>query len=194
MQSIDYSLELATAMLEQFDSYLLSKEIFWPLGESPSSGPPFPKLSLGQLLLTLDDLRVQAEEMAPDQVQQFHDLQGTFEQKCSEKPANIERRTGAEIKQRLNLWKAYIGDLRASSTAAESYPNDVRQRVLLNRLQAYLRAGDELKSLRAELAALDQRLRGVFRRGDFVWHSRLRALYSEGDYWYLYGSPIPASG
>lgn len=178
-------------MLEQFDPYLLSKEVFWPLGERADSGAPFPKLSLGQLQLTLDELSVQAEEMGPAQIQQFHELEGDFEQKRKEKPANIEKRASAEMRQRLNLWKAYVGELRTGSTAAESYPNDVRQRVLLDRLQEHLSEGDELEALRSELKALDQRLRRVFRGGSFVWHPRLRPLYDELDYWYLYGEPIP---
>lgn len=191
MQPIDFNLELAASMLEQFDSYLLSKEAFWPLGGRAETGGIFPKLSLGQLALTLDELKVQAEEMSPREIQQYQSLVGTFEEKRRQRPANLEKKAVAEIRQRLNLWKAYVADLRASTTAAESYANDVRQRVLLQRLQRHLREGERLEGLHSELTALDGRLHALFRPGAFVWHPRLRPLYDQHDFWYLFGEPIP---
>ncbi len=97
----------------------------------------------------------------------------------------------AELKQRLNLWRAYIQDLQETPAAATSYTTDVRHRVLLTRLRPFISDEKALDDLRARLDPLDGRLRGFFRRGTFIWHRRFRHLYHEREYWFLYGKPVP---
>lgn len=190
MNEVLYNLELLQVMLDEFDSYLLSKESFWPLGAS-ESGRSYPRLSLGQLLLTRDELRVQAENMEADQIERYTELDGRWQEIRAQRSANLEQKALREISQRLNLWKAYLQELFESSQAAHSYPNDVRQRALLKRLQSFVSDEDELQSLRRQLQSLDGKLRRVFRSGSFVWHPRLVPLYSEREYWFLYGEPVP---
>lgn len=190
MHDIAYNLKLYRTMLEEFDDFLLSKESFWPLGAS-ANGTSFPRLSLGQVLMTRDELRVQAEEMEPEQIELFSDLDSRWEELRSEHPANLEKKALAESSQRLNLWRSYVQDLRESGQAASSYPTDVRQRALLSRLQTFISDEDELSKLQSKLDGLDGRLRPLFRAGSFVWHPRLSPLYDQQEYWFLYGEPIP---
>lgn len=190
MNEVPHNLELLRAMLDEFDPYLLSKESFWPLGAS-EGGESLPRLSLGQLLLTRDELRVQAEDMEAGQIERYTELDGRWQEIRAQRPANLEKKAGREISQRLNLWKAYLQEIFESNQAVHSYPNDVRQRVLLNRLQSFVSDEDELQSLRRQLQSLDGKLRRVFRDGSFVWHPRLVPLYGEREYWFLYGEPVP---
>ncbi|MFP3853583.1 MAG: hypothetical protein ACLFWD_04720 [Anaerolineales bacterium] len=192
MQSIEYNLEFAQLMMDELKSYLLSNETFWPLGEQPkSSGPPFPRMSLGQMLLALDELQVQAEAMSPRQISQYQELSEQFDEQRSERPANLEKKAWSEVQQRANLWSSYLDDLRASNRAVESYAQDVTNRVILERLQTFLSEGEELEELMERVHAVDRALRGIFQKGGFIWHPRLKPLYERENYWFLYGRPIP---
>lgn len=190
MREISYSLELLETMLEEFNDFLLSKETFWPLGSSSQLGGSFPRLSLGQFLLTRDELRVQAEEMEPEQVEVYSQLEERWQEIRSDRPANLEQKALAEMSQRLNLWKSYVQDLRETSQGRESYPTDVRHRVLLSRLRPFV-DDEEIKSVEETVRQIDSRLRPIFRGGSFVWHPRLMPLYDEQEYWFLYGRPTP---
>jgi hypothetical protein len=190
MDSLAFSLAQAKAMVDQLPNFLRSEQTFWPLGSGPG-GRRLARLSLGQLILTLDDLRVQAEEMSPEQVRDFTALAETYESMQAERPANLEEKAWKELDQRLNLWKAYLDELASVAGAPESYATDVRHRVLLSRLQDLVSDGERLENLNDQLTALDSRLRGRFMVGPFTWHPRLATLYDERANWYLYGQLKP---
>lgn len=192
MQSLEYNLELASLMLAELNSFLLTDEAFWPLGETAStSGPPFPRMSLGQLMLTFDELQVQAERMEPKQIQQFQDLSDQLEAIRAERPVNLEKKALAETKQRANLWSAYINDLRESERAVASYSQDVKHRVMVDRLQSFYAEDRLAQDVRAKVESADQGLRGIFQQGGFIWHPRLKPLYDREAHWFLFGRPIP---
>jgi hypothetical protein len=189
MPTITFNLELAHAIINQLDPYILSNEVFWPLGGKSSDGDAFPRASLGQLLLTLDELSVLAEGMDPEQAARFQRERSAFEGFRQKRPANLEAKAWAEVAQRLNLWRSLLRDLREGDRGAGSYRTDVRQRFFLTRLQTFLTDGEKLSKLRIELSQLDGALRGRFRSGGFLWQPRLRHVYDRDEYWFLYGHP-----
>jgi len=191
LDSLSFSLAQAQAMVDQLPAFLRSEQTFWPLGGGPG-GRRFARLSLGLWLLTSDDLRVSAQEMSAEQAQTFTKLTDAYQSLQAERPANFEEKAWQELDQRLNLWTAYLDDLASVSGASESYATDVRHRVLLARLQDFLSEDERHEALTDQLTALDSRLRGRFMAGPFVWHLRLRPLYDEQAYWYLYGQPKPS--
>jgi hypothetical protein len=193
LRELQDGLDLFRAMLNDSGPFLLSKEAFWPLSERSASAQPYPKLSIGLLLLTLDELRVRASEMDSSQGRAFADLTAEFEELRHGRPANLEKKALAEIRQRLNLWRSYLTDLTESNTTASSYPVEVRHRSLLRRLQDLVREGTSLHSMREEIRHQDARLRRIFQRGEFVWDSILKPAYPESEYWFLYGRPTPLS-
>jgi hypothetical protein len=194
MRSVEYNLELLANMLEEFNDFLLSKETFWPLtGSAQSTGPALPRLSLGQILLILDELQVQADLMAPKQIQQFQQLSEEFEIFRAERPANLEKKAIDEHRQRANLWQAYVVDLREAERAVESYSQDVTHRVLLDRLSTFITDGSVPEGIVAKVEAADAGLRGIFQQGGFIWHPRLKPIYDSAHYWFLYGRPVKQS-
>lgn len=174
-------------MLDEIEPFLLSKEIFWPLSGRLQNGRHYPNLSLGQLLLTLDELTAQAGAMELDQQRSFTDLEREFDELQQARPANLERKAMGELRQRLNLWRAYLTDVIGSNRSASSYEFEVRHRVLLSRLQVFTREGEDLEALRRKVKRQDSRLRPVFRQGGFLWDTSVEALYPRPEYWFLYG-------
>lgn len=190
MHSIPFNLDLAHSIVNQLNSYVLSDEVFWPLGGKSSDGKVFPRASLGQLLLTLDELSVLAEEMDPHQITTHHNIQQAYENYRQEHPANLEAKAWAEVDQRLTLWRSLLRDMRDDPPSTNRYETDVRQRFFLTRLQTFLSNDQKLRELHAELSQLDGILRGRFQAGGFIWHPRLRHLYAHDEYWFLYGHPV----
>jgi hypothetical protein len=54
MSSFDYELRYLNAGISELQTYLLSKELYWPIGIRASRGEKgYPRLTLGNLLLSL---------------------------------------------------------------------------------------------------------------------------------------------
>ena len=98
---------------------------------------PFPQLSLGATLLTLDELRVQLEELNALQNRAFQDLNRAFERSLRKRRVSLEQKAEREIITRTNLWRAYIMDLEEDPDSVDEYEQQVRNRVLMTRLSDF---------------------------------------------------------
>jgi len=190
MHPAEHSLGLAEAMTEELEDYLLSAELFWPLQRRAGSGePPYPKLSLGSLFLTLDELEASESDLAPALAARLRSLRSRVEALRSKWAAAIQRKAAQELKSRVNLWRAYLTDLEESPRAAELFPQEARQRVMAARLEAASGDLPEGASSRRALQEVDSRLRQRFNPGAFIWDRRLARVYPASEFWFLYGTP-----
>ena len=190
MHPPEVNLDLAEAMVDELEAYLLSNELFWPISRQPAPGQPlFPRLTLGGLSLTLDELSAQERALSPSLLARHGRLRFRFEALLTKWASAGEGKAVRELGSRINLWQAYLSELEESSRWAEEYAHEVRQRVMATRLAGVARLQPGALPHLQGLQDLDARLRRIFRRGKFVWDERLRAVYSEEDYWFLYGSP-----
>lgn len=180
---------MAEAMAEELEDYLLSREVFWPLERRAAPGePPYPMLSLGGMLLTLDELAALEGELGPEDAARLAELGRSLEDQRKEWRSSLERKAAKELHNRVNLWRAYLGDLEEGAKAIEVYPQEVRQRVMAGRLEEEAAPAEAAESLRA-LGDLDSRLRRRFSPGPFVWDRRLARIYPAAGFWFLYGTP-----
>jgi hypothetical protein len=195
MHPARYDLQLAAAMADELEDFLISNEIFWPLERRAAAGdPPFPQLSLGGLLLTLDELDAWEGELAPPEAAELQRLRGRVDVLRAKRGAAIQRKAGQELRTRANLWRAYLGDLEeGGGRSVELYPQEVRQRVMAGRLLETAAGLAEASPPRRLLGELDAMLRRRFEAGPFVWDRRLAKRYPPGDYWFLYGTPRSGS-
>lgn len=190
LRSIEDNLKVASAMMAEIPDFLKSNEVFWPLDASAASrAQQFPKLSIGGLLLALDQLAAQANAMTPEQAARYRELQNRYAEIADEWPANIARKAAAEMNQRVNLWRAYLQELNDNPRLAEAYPQEVRNRFLLERLLEPAQGAPELRDLRDRIAGLDRLFRSTFQPGDFVWDPRMLGSYPNERYWFLFGHP-----
>jgi hypothetical protein len=160
------------AGLEELESYLLSREVYWPLGSSS-----LPQLTLGNLLLSRLRLKVRgllstAEEARLEE--QHHRWRAAWEKKAQQ-----------EFRSRLRLWQNYLEDYSETPSAfASDYPQEVRHRAILELLQAEMAAPLPQAAL---LQQLDDHLRAVFIPGPFLWEADLQPAFPQETWWYLYG-------
>jgi len=178
-------LQAFTNMLSELEEYLLSPELFWPLSHR-SSAIPQDRLTLGNLLLTLDQLNAlrhtwdsELEATFQKSYQLWEDAQGRWQ-------SAIENKAGQEISSRMNLWRAYLSDLDEGQGAAFDYSSEVRNRLIIERLFDLGLSRDPWEK---ELQRLDQLNRSLSTPGTFIWSESLESQYPQNQYWFLYLKP-----
>jgi hypothetical protein len=189
MHPHEYNLKLVNFILEEIEDYILSSEVFWPLSKRPHTGPPLPRLTLGGLFLTLDELNAQEKDMSPSQVADYYKLKLQMEKVHKKWAVGLERKAAQELRSRLNLWRAYLMDLEEKTDTPENYGHEVRYRVMFEYLADLATRQPEIEPQVMEMRSLDVRLRKIFVPGAFVWDPQLEDIYPRDTFWYLYGLP-----
>ena len=185
MPSAEYDLWYLRAGIDQLESYLLSNEIYWPIGViAPAGEPPYPQLTLGNLLLARQ--RAQETAVTPTQRAELNRLNNELEATRSRWRVAWSQKAQAEFHARLNLWRNFVEEYRKDPSAHyDRYTYEVGRRVLLQLLEP------ESESIpKAEqdlLTGLDEVLKAVIVTGEFIWDDELASGFPQGVYWYLYG-------
>jgi len=187
MRQADSLFDLAEAMVEEIEPYLLSRELHWPLQlRGPAQGNPT-RLSLGALQLTLDELESLRPGFTPGQRARFEDLGSRLERLRENHASAMQRKAQAEQQSRLRLWQAYLTDLAEGTASSQDFRREVRNRLMAARLAAWAPSGSAASAMVEASAAQDRRLQAVFRPGRFVLGEHLEKVYPGPEYWYLYG-------
>ena len=185
MPTFDYDARFISAGLDQLDSYLLSSDIYRPVGASaPSSEPPYPQLTLGALLLA--QKRAEATALSPAQKAEFSKLQNILEAKRSRWRSAWGRKATAEFRARLNLWGDFLNEYRKHPDANnDRFAYEVSRRVILHLLRP--EAIDLPKADLKMVDSLDALLQVMLVPAGFIWDDSLIPAFPASTYWYLYG-------
>lgn len=190
MHAPEYNLKLARAMLDEFEDYLLSNELFWPLDPSALRDVlSVPRFTPGVLILVLDELNVQNIEMTTVQQTEHQKINLQMQHVLRMWPEAIGRKAAREMHSRLNLWKAYVNDLTEKIDRPDSYANEVRHRVIFERISELAARQTDAETTIQNGHLIDVTLQGIFKPGEFIWDPRLRTIYTQDPYWFLYGVP-----
>lgn len=185
MPSYEYDIRYLEAGLDLLDEYLLSKEIYWPIGvAAPPGEPDLPRLTLGGLLLSL--ARARAASVSPAQQGQVYKLEARMNEIITKWRVAWEQKASQEFRARLNLWRDFLEEYRQNREGnADRYAYEVQRRVMLTLLNEWPL---EVPSAELDLlASLDQMLKAVWVPGDFIWDPILAPSFPAEHYWYLYG-------
>ena len=176
MDIFEYEQHFFDEGLEQLKPYLLSDEVFWALGlRTPKGQPPYPPLTLGNLLLTAAKLAAR-DDTAQARIKDVRD----------EWREAWARKAEKEFGVRLRQWSRFMADFgEAPERYRATLGSELRTRALLALL------GEELAQTTwaSEVAGLDARLRGLTEEGDFVWAPEIEAAFGREAYWFLYRQP-----
>jgi hypothetical protein len=167
MKPVEHDLKFIEEGLPQVREYLLSKELYWPLGAD------LPRLTLGNLLLSMR--RVAALRPSPQVERRRLELE-TLQARWR---SAWEQKAARETENRLRLWTTFLSEYRASPEQyADSYPGEVRGRVILQLLGASLPDQDAL--LKSHLVP-----------AGFLWEAGLEPAFPKQDFWFLYAKLHP---
>ncbi len=187
MSTADYELRYLEAGLEILENFLLSKDIYRPIGIKEKKGEPaYPPLSLGWLLLYLSRAQSCRPTGAP-----FVKLE-TIRIKIGEFHNNWlsawRQKAQSEFHSRLSLWRDYLEEYRENPGGnKDRYAYEVTRRVMLQLLKSEV---DQLPEAEIQaLLGLDQILLQIIKPGEFIWNPQWKESFPKADFWYLYGSP-----
>jgi hypothetical protein len=178
-------------MLDEFEAYLLSTVVYWPLSTKGKTKRivPLPRLTLGGLSLKLDELASQETEMNRDQGRQYLRLMRIFERFTVKWQVSIENKAQRELNSRLNLWQGYLKDLEDDPEQIEEYSQEVRIRVMISHLISLSGSSNEVDKMMKILSHLDQRIEYFVEVNTFLWDEQLKPVYPENKFPYLYRKP-----
>lgn len=191
MSTGEYEIRYLRAGVEALEDYLLSNELYWPIGVSaPSGARPYPRLTLGGLLLS--QKRAHALSLTPEQRTELARLDERIDTARARWRVAWGNKSARGYSARLKLWRDFLEEYRAHpGDNYDRYAYEVRLRVMLHLLEPEARDAEEGKMIdRAEfelLDGLDQLLRAVFVPGEFIWDPKLASTFLPQPYWYLYG-------
>lgn len=165
-------IRFVTAGLPELQTYLLSQELYWPLGGS------LPRLTPGSLLLSLRKLQALDPAAGERLLRQCQEVRQPWQSAWKQK-------TARETANRLRLWGEFLAEAQADpQRQGHSYRSEVRGRVILQLLLTELPNAPE----RAPLSGLDAVLRQRLQPGPFLWQPELQPAFTEPDFWFLYGA------
>ncbi len=187
MPSAEYDLGYLKAAIITLEPYLLSTELYWPIGvRSPAGEPDYPRMTLGYMLLA--QKRAHARDLSMEQQSELARIDEQIDELRSRWRVAWERKAGRGFSARLRLWNNFIEDYRERPSAnVDRYGYEVERRVMLHLLH------DEAEAIPAAeselLIGLDKLLRAVLIPGEFIWDPELQSGFPQETYWYLYGRP-----
>ncbi len=190
MPSIEYDLAFLRAGIPELQGYLLSNEIYWPLGlATPQGERPYPRMTLGWLLLA----RTRAGGWgmtgnAPAQNGGLTALTHEMDEIRNRWRIAWEKKAAQEFSSRLKLWANYLNDYRGDkANHTTQYPYEVQRRVILHLLSYET---DQLPPTELDLLkGMDGFLKAVLQAGGFVWEQDIASAFPPATFWYLYGTP-----
>lgn len=187
MSSVGYDLGYFQAGVQVLKEYMLSGEIYWPIGAKPPAGEPsYPQLTLGGLLLAR--ARLEGRRLAPEEDMALARLDREYDRLRSRWRVAWEAKAAREFHARLVLWRDFLEEYRAGpGNNADRYTYEVTRRVMLELLLPQS-AGVPPEEIEL-LEALDQLLRSRLEMEDFIWDMELAPGFPKENYWYLYGLP-----
>lgn len=194
MRVVDLNREAAIcrAMAEDLKTYLLKDVLYWKLSDSGSYKTPYPRLTLGGLLLRLHHLGALGNLLTPAAYEAFSWSQSTTDALLSEWRVRFEVKLLEEVPARMRQWSVFLMECRESKgQCADEYPT---QAVIRTMVELLLKAGEArdlrgIAQMRGQVRAFDERLVNQVVRNPFVWDVTLEAAYPEDDFWWLYVIP-----
>lgn len=186
MPSYSYDTRFLQASLDQLESYLLSDDIYRPVGTTaPHGEAPYPQMTLGAIMVSLRRARQTALTLS--QRADIARIENEIETMRNRWRSAWGRKAQAEYRARLNLWRDFLEDYRNHPDANyDRFAYEVTRRVMLDLLSP---EANELPQADSQmLSGLDAILQAFFRPGNFVWDEPLEPAFPQKIFWYLYGN------
>ena len=153
--------------LPELKDYLLSKVLFWPMGNNNLPLTP------GNLLLELKLLSIDDSVLAKKITSELNEMTRAWQTKWAD-------RCTQEMIARTRSW-AEVSEEPKELTEA-TYRNDIRNRAIITLLQQQ----PGVTSDTITLSNLDAKIKKCLMNGPFVWPEQYSSLIDQSTYWFLY--------
>lgn len=186
---VAYVLTTAAAMADALEYYIIEGNIYRVVMVRRAYGFERMTMSIGELLTLIHMLKMRQIQMSTSQARQLDLIIQTVERAKAQLYLQFHEMVIREIMSRLDSINWFLHDCeKGKAECQETFPAEMRHR---QRIEELIKAlGEEMSSDVAErVGRIDQRLRDVTHRMDFIWPAEMRHIYPEEPYWYLYVLP-----
>ena len=178
-------------MVKWLPDYLKGSELYGNIGGGLFVSGTAPKLTVGALLMRerrLTELRLSLTDSLQQRLQQ---ARITHEQVRHNMAAQYTGKMERELGSRLSAMDRFFEECAESpDLCPRIYQPEVLRRTISEELYGVLNethhVSDALESRRRRV---DNRLRRTVKPAEFVWDDRLKPVYSERVYWWMYMAP-----
>jgi hypothetical protein len=187
MTDLAYELRLYQFMLADFADYVISDVVYWQLREAGSFWAPYPKLTIGGILLQTHKLRHFYPTLSSGQQKEAHHLFSQQANLFEKWQSNLHKKALHELQGRFKSWQWFLEDLQENPRVAiRNYRTEVNARVYLHLLLQLLQPQPQAQQIAETLQSLDHHLRQSVQTGKFVWESDLQPAFPAKEFWFLY--------
>lgn len=186
---VAYVLPIAAAMADALEYYIIEGNIYRVVMVRRAYGFERMTMSIGELLTLIHILKTQRNQMNTTQVHQLEGVLNTIEHAKAQLYVQFHEMVIREIMSRLDSINWFLHDCeKGKAECQNTFPDEMRNR---QRIEELIKAlGEEMSDEVADrIGRIDQRLRQVTHRVDFIWPDIMRSTYPEAPYWYLYALP-----
>lgn len=186
---VAYVLPIAAAMADALEYYIIEGNIYRVVMVRRVYGFERLTMSIGELLTLIHILKAQRNQMNSKHIHQLDDVLKTIEHAKAQLYVQFHEMVIREIMSRLDSINWFLHDCEKGKAECQiTFPDEMRNR---QRIEELIKAlGEEMSTEVADrIGRIDQRLRQVTHRVDFIWPDVMRSTYPEAPYWYLYALP-----
>lgn len=181
MTRFDDDMKYLQGAVSELEPYLLSHELYWPLGSGYTRGMVSSRLSLGALLLTIKRLESSTGQG------EVSVLLEQVESASRQWRVHWQKKAAREFESRLNLWQNAFAELLDRPSQDQGlYSVEIRNRTMLDLLRVDAEGIPPHELTRLE--GLDHRLKARLVPSGFIWEADLEPAFPRDKFWYLYGT------
>ncbi len=178
MRSFESNRAFVLACLAEMPEYERAGKIFWTLSALPPAGTPtFLQMTLGNILLALDEMRAMGDGLNPKERSELGRLLRQWEAIRGKATGQLLNTALRETNSRIGQWRTYVAESVESGDPSD-YAANIRPRLCALRLMDWLGADHPgVRFAYQELAAIDSQLTPRMQAGPFVLDAKLAAIY-----------------
>ncbi|MBE2224402.1 MAG: hypothetical protein IAF02_22870 [Anaerolineae bacterium] len=188
IEELKRDLDIISAMSQDMDQYLNSDVLFWPM-----TYPAYPQLTLGSYLMRLNRLQILTILLDEEEQSRLVSIDKSVQEATRERIVQVEQKAGQELGARIRQWEQHVQDFNLGTDVSKAYyKTDVQIRVIITVLIQKLQTPPYQLDSQAlvKIGQLDDKLKGLWQPGEFVWPIEWIPAYPKLPYWWLYGLPI----
>lgn len=191
--SLERDLAEARAMANGLEEYVRGGELYGSVddGGMYSTDPNMPSLTLGAFLVRLRRLAWLEDRMTPEQKAVLTEIEAEHERVRTDWAYHYQGKLHNEAGARLHSLEAFFAECEDNRRACHDdyLPEALRRTMLEEIVDALHRYHMPLIDLNTSLQQRDTQLRRLTKRTTFIWDDRLRPVYPEAKFWWLYARP-----
>ena len=176
-------------MANELQDYLLGNDVYYTLVVVTSQGEERIQSSCGDLLARLHKLDGQSKLLTPAQRDGLISIHRRIDATTKTMQVRYHALIEREVRARLNSLQWFLDDCEEERKESRiQYPFEIRNRQRIAEMAKVL--GDkQSQDTQAEINVIDRRLREATVSAEFVWDNRVKDVYPQDAYWYLYVLP-----